>query len=82
MTYLLKKITSPQSVNAGGAANQNTEDWVFGKYLFQYVIFEALHAVSSTYATGITDSIKRGVTFFFVPDDLFTIGNSVLHSMI
>ena len=36
----------------------------------------------STYATGITDSIKRGVTFFFVPDDLFTIGNSVLQSMI
>ena len=55
---------------------------MFGKYLHQYVVFEALQAVSSAYASGITDSIKRGVTFFFVPDDLFTIGNSVLSSLI
>lgn len=69
------KIVVPQE-------NQETEEWLFGKYLLQYVVFEALKAVCETYAKGITDSIKRGVTFFFVPDDLFTIGNSVLSSLI
>lgn len=50
--------------------------------MLQYTVLEALQAICETYAKGISDSIKRGVTFFFVPDDLFTIGNSVLNSLI
>lgn len=56
--------------------------WHFGRYLLQYVVIEALQKICETYATGINDSIKRGVSFFFVPDDLFTVGNSVLHALI
>jgi len=41
-----------------------------------------MQTICETYAKGINESIKKGVTFFFVPDDLFTIGNSVLHSLI
>lgn len=56
--------------------------WPFGAYLIQYVVFDALSSICETYARGIDESIKRGVTYFFVPDDLFTIGGPLLTSLI
>ena len=75
------KVTVPQTEESKEDAKES-EEWPFGKYLQQYIVLEALQSICETYAKGITDSIKKGVSFFFVPDDLFTIGNSVLHSMI
>ena len=62
------------------AAAEHT--WPWGAYLLQYITFEALQSVCETYAKGINESIKQGVTYFFVPDDLFGIGNSLLHNLI
>ena len=62
--------------------NKNASSWLFGAYLLQYVVANALQAVTETYAMGIDESIKRGVTFFFVPDDVFTIGGPLLRSLI
>ena len=62
--------------------DENASSWLFGAYLLQYVVVDALSAVTETYAKGIEESIKRGVTFFFVPDDLFTIGGPLLSSLI
>lgn len=61
---------------------QHNEQRAFNRYLTQYILFEALQAICETYSKGINESIKTGLTFFFVPDDLFTIGNSLLNSLL
>ena len=69
------KLTS-----TGEQATETT--WIFGSFLNQYIVFETLQAICETYSTGINESIKRGQSSFFAPDDLFTIGNAVLHNLI
>jgi hypothetical protein len=51
-------------------------------YLLQYVLFTVTESLSQTYSNGINESIKKGVSDFFAPDDLFSIGNAVLYNMI
>ena len=62
------------------SANTEARPWEF--YLQQFIVSEAIASVCSAYATGISENIKQGISAFFAPDDLFSIGTVLLHNLI
>ena len=62
------------------SASTETSPWEL--YLQQYIVMEAISSVCNAYSIGISENIKRGVSAFFAPDDLFSIGTVLLHNLI
>lgn len=52
------------------------------RYLQQFITFQLIQRMGQTYSTGIEESIKKGISYFMVPDDMFTVGNTLLNALI
>jgi hypothetical protein len=50
--------------------------------LWQHAVFELLGAVLNSYSQGIATNLKAGIDNLLIPDDIFTIGQSLCHNLI
>ena len=53
-----------------------------GVFLWQYVVFELLYSVLSSYQDGIKENIKNKIDHLLVSDDVFSIGKSIIMNLI
>ena len=53
------------------ASKEAADANVWGTFLNQYVIFNAIKAITSTYVEGIKQCLQKGVTVFMVAEDIF-----------
>lgn len=53
-----------------------------GVFLWQHVCFELLVSMLSAYQSGIQMNMKKGIDNILVPDDVFTIGKSLVMNYI
>ncbi|CDW83820.1 rrna methylase family [Stylonychia lemnae] len=54
----------------------------WGPFLLQFVLFQCLKKITHQYTKGIRDSLRRGIQYFMVPDDIFVIGKPLLHNIL
>jgi len=45
-------------------------------------VFELLSTILGAYSTGIKNNIKKNVDNLLIPDDIFSIGKSIIHVLI
>lgn len=50
--------------------------------MLQSVIFKCLRSITQCYSAGIKECIKKGVQYFFIPEDIFTFGKPLISNLI
>jgi len=53
-----------------------------GVFLWQHTVFELLYSILCSYSRGIQENIKKNIDNLLVPDDVFTIGKSIVMNLI
>ena len=49
--------------------------------LWQHAAFELLSSILQAYSSGIKQNVRLGIDNLLVPDDIFTIGKSLIHGL-
>ena len=55
---------------------------MWSSYLSQFILFRSLRAITKSYAEGIKDCLKKGIQYFFIPEDIFNFGKPLLANLI
>ena len=53
-----------------------------GIFMWQHVVFELVGSLLGAYTSGIKHNIKTKVDNLLIPEDIFTIGSSLMHNLI
>ena len=50
--------------------------------MLQYVLYQTVKKIVHKYVKGIRDCLRKGIQYFFVPDDIFSTGLPLLHNIL
>ncbi len=76
------KLIFSMAIKIANKAQDKVQQNVWGNFLTQYVLFKCLRFITKSYAKGIRQSIKKGISAFFVAEDVFTFGKGLLQALV
>jgi hypothetical protein len=76
------KLIFSMAIKIASKAAEKVQDNVWSNFLTQYVVSKCLRVITKSYAKGIRQSIKKGISSFFVAEDVFTFGKGLLQALV